>query len=171
MLVGLPGAGKTTAGRLVAERLGAPFVDLDALIVRKAQMPVARIFGELGEPRFRELEREAMRDALGGDPGILAPGGGWAAQPGEIERARTRAVIIYLHVSPANAVRRVGDGADAEVRPLLAHATDPAARIAELLKERQAFYARADHEVRTDSRPAADVASDVEVIARREAGW
>src|SRR5690606_25063213 len=103
VLVGLPGAGKSTAGRLAAERLGAPFLDPDSLIVRRMQMPVARIFAEFGEARFRELEREAVEEALAGPPAVLVPGGGWAAQPGSLDAARGRALVIYLEVKPATA--------------------------------------------------------------------
>ena len=77
ILVGLPGAGKTTVGRLVAESLGAAFVDTDAMIVRKMQMPVASIFGAHGEAAFRKMEREAMAAALAGPPSVISPGGGW----------------------------------------------------------------------------------------------
>ena len=55
VLVGLPGAGKSTVGRLVAERLGASFFDTDGMIVRKMQMPIARIIGEHGELKFRDM--------------------------------------------------------------------------------------------------------------------
>ena len=58
-------------------------------------MPVDRIFGEFGEPRFRELEREAMADAAGrSEPSVMAPGGGWAAQPGNLEGARARRLFV-----------------------------------------------------------------------------
>ena len=96
LLVGLPGSGKSTVGQRVATELGAPFVDVDAVIVRQAQMPLSRLMGERGEQAFRELERQAVRAALADAPAVLAPGGGWAAQPGQLEVARTSALIIYL---------------------------------------------------------------------------
>ena len=74
VLIGLPGAGKTTVGALVAEKLGCPFVDIDAVIVRRMQMPVSRIFAELGETRFREVERETVNDALAAAPSVIVPG-------------------------------------------------------------------------------------------------
>lgn len=167
ILIGLPGAGKTTVGRLVADEIGAPFVDLDALIVRHMQMPVARIFGEYGEGRFRDLEREAMTQALAGEPSIISPGGGWAAQPGEMERAEAQALVVYLKCMAMTAARRIED---TEARPLLG-AGDPVERLRVLLQEREPFYLLAAQQVKNDSRTAQVVAQDVVALARAHAGW
>src|SRR6266536_1442498 len=86
VLIGLPGAGKSTVGRLVAERLHAGFVDIDNLLIRKEGKPIAMIFAEKGEQAFREMERKEVEAALGNEPAVIAPGGGWAAQPGALSR-------------------------------------------------------------------------------------
>ena len=167
VLVGLPGSGKSTVGRLAAERLGADFVDVDALIVRRMQMPVARIFAEFGEPRFRELEREAMDALLKADPAVLAPGGGWAVQPGALDASRPRAFVVFLRTPFATAASRV---VDAEDRPLLL--PNPLERMRRLAAEREPVYERADAEVRNDPpRTAAQAADDVVALARARAGW
>lgn len=88
ILVGLPGAGKTTVGKLLAERLQTQRVDIDALIVRRMQMPITRVFGEVGEATFRALEAEFMAKTLAEAPAVVVPGGGWAAQPNAIELAK-----------------------------------------------------------------------------------
>jgi len=80
VLIGLPGSGKTTVGKLVADALKAPFVDIDATVTRKEGRPIALIFAEKGEGVFREMERVEMEAALAGAPAIIAPGGGWAAR-------------------------------------------------------------------------------------------
>lgn len=167
VLVGLPGAGKSTAGRLAAERLGAPFLDPDSLIVRRMQMPVARIFAEFGEARFRELEREAMEEALAGPPAVLVPGGGWAAQPGSLDAARGRALVIYLEVKPATAAARLPPDHD---RPLLL-TEKPEERMAELLRNREAFYRQAHHTLPNDRGLPADTAGEIVRLARAHAGW
>lgn len=166
VLIGLPGAGKSTAGPLAAELLGAEFVDLDRAIERRAGAPISRIFGEHGEARFRQLEQEAMATALEMEPAVIAPGGGWAAQPGALDWAAPACAIIYLVCPAAVASRRAtADGG----RPLLAGG-DPESRMRQLLADRARFYERAPHQVDA-SRSPGDVARAIAEVARREAGW
>jgi len=130
ILVGLPGAGKTTIGRLVAAELRAPFVDLDVAIEQRAGKPIARLFAEDGEDAFRTLERSEMESVLSAPESVIAAGGGWAAQPGNLEAATGRALTVYLQVTPEGAAARVAPAADR--RPLLAGA-DLTGRLRELL--------------------------------------
>ena len=167
VLVGLPGAGKSTVGRLVAEALGAPVIDIDGLLVREMGMPVAQIFGMVGEVRFREMEREAVKAAQGGAPGVIVPGGGWAAQPGLLESAKATSLVVYLHCQAATAAKRSQQG---ETRPLLA-GTDPLQRMSALLQEREPFYLLAHHQVQAESAVAEVVAREVVELARRHGGW
>src|SRR5437588_9342018 len=94
VLVGLPGSGKTTIGRLAAERLHAGFVDIDAIVERREGRPIALIFAEKGEAAFREMERKEMEAALAGEPAVIAPGGGGAAESGAIGGAKPHALVI-----------------------------------------------------------------------------
>jgi shikimate kinase len=167
VLVGLPGAGKTTVGRLVAERLGAPFIDTDAVIVRRMQMPVARIFAEHGETMFRQMEREAMVQALAGPPAVIAPGGGWVAQPGALESAEDNSVLVYLRTMALTAAKRaVQEG----TRPLLV-GEDPVERMRQLFKEREPFYLKAAFEVKADVKSPVLLAEEIVQVARERAGW
>jgi shikimate kinase len=166
ILVGLPGAGKSTVGRLAAETLGAPFIDVDNLLVRQMGMPVAQIFGMVGEAEFRRMERDAVRAACAAGPGVLVPGAGWAAQEGELDVARQTSCIIYLKCQASTAVKRTEGG---EVRPLLA--SDPVSQMRSLLQEREAHYTRAEHQVVTDNRTPEVTAAEVVRIARESAGW
>jgi len=167
ILVGLPGAGKSTVGRLVAGTLGAAFVDIDATIVRKMQMPVASIFGAHGEAAFRKMEREAVAAALAAAPSVISPGGGWVVQPGALEAARPGAYLVYLKAMLTTIVRRTaGD----ESRPLLA-GEEPLAVLRALLKEREPYYLQADAEVKSDVRSPEQVAEEVVALARANAGW
>ncbi len=167
LLVGLPGSGKTTLGRLVAEALGAGFVDSDQILVRKMQMPISRIFGEYGEPRFRELEREVMDGALAGPPSVIAPGGGWVAQPGCLEQAKTSSLILYIKVMVVSAANRVGNDTG---RPLLM-AEDPVARMRSLLQERESFFQQADAEIKNDTKTPEAAAGEIVALARERGGW
>jgi len=167
VLVGLPGSGKSTVGRLVAGELGAPLFDIDSLLVREMGMPVAQIFGMVGEPRFREMEQKAVLAAVEArEPAVIVPGGGWAAQPGHMHEARAYALLIYLRCLPSTAARRVEQG---ETRPLLV-GVDPVERMRKLLEAREPFYKLADFEVAAE-RGQEQVVAGVLQLARQHAGW
>jgi len=168
VLIGLPGAGKTTVGQLLADRLGAPSVDVDTLIVRREGMPIAAIFGARGEAGFRDVERTTMAEVLTGPPSVIVPGAGWAAQEGQLQTAFPMALVVYLETSPEVAVRRL-DGAT-DQRPLLA-AGEPLDRMRKLLGEREGYYGIAHHRVRTDSRSPEELADELAALARAGAGW
>ena len=150
VLVGLPGSGKSTVGAALAESLGRPFVDLDQRIVASQGLSVAGIWEENGEPAFRRLEQAAMTEALQGPDAVIAPGGGWAAIPGELSRARELAFIIYMRVTPETAAGRLGGSASAggtraapdAARPMVGE--NPLKKLKELMKKREALYLRSD---------------------------
>jgi shikimate kinase len=167
LLVGLPGCGKTTVGRIVAERLGTGLIDSDLIIVRKMQMPIARIFGVHGEARFRELERETMAHALEGPPSVLAPGGGWAVQPGQMEQAKTNSYVVYLKTMAMTATKRA---TIESTRPMLV-GEDSAGLMRDLLKEREATYMLADAEIKNDSKTPEAAADEIVALAKQHAGW
>ena len=167
VLIGLPGAGKSTVGRLVAEALHAGFVDIDTILIRKEGKPIALIFAEKGEGAFREMERKEMEVALANQPAIIATGGGWAAQPGAIESAKAAGYVIYLKARPETATARA---VPSGTRPVLMGG-DSEAQMQELLTAREPFYQQAHTTVQTEGRNAEQVAADVVRLAQTSAGW
>jgi shikimate kinase len=147
ILVGLPGAGKSTAGLALAERLGRPFLDFDREIERREGSTVAELFARLGEPLFRERERELTRELAGYGDMVLSPGGGWIANPGAVGLLRPPSRLIYLKVRPTVALARLAR--DPVVRPLL-RGPDPALAIGQLYRERAPLYETADHVIDTE---------------------
>jgi shikimate kinase len=156
VIVGPPGAGKTTVGELVAAALGKPFRDTDSDIETVAGKPIPDIFVDDGEEHFRTLERAAVARALSTFDGVLALGGG--AVLAEETRALLREhTVVYLSVELADAASRVGLGAG---RPLLA--VNPRATMKYLLDQRRPLYEEvATVVVKTDGVTPEEVADAV----------
>jgi len=147
VLVGIPGAGKSTIGRLAADRLGRPFLDFDLEIERRESQTIAQIFAERGEPAFRRLERELTAEVAEMGGMILAPGGGWILDQEGVARIRAGSTLVWLKVRPETALKRLHG--DATARPLL-NRPDPLAELRKLLAQREALYAHADHLINTE---------------------
>lgn len=161
VLVGPPGAGKSTVGRLLAQRLGVAFRDTDEDVVGTAGKPISEIFYDDGEPYFRALESAAVSRALSEHEGVLALGGGAVLSAGTREELLGR-TVVFLDVGMAAAARRVGLARD---RPVLT--LNPRAMLHALLAERRPLYEQvASHTVETDSRPAEQVAESVLEVIR-----
>jgi shikimate kinase len=158
VLVGFMAAGKTTVGRRLAELLGWEFLDFDEEIERRLELSVAEIFRVFGEPYFRQCEADLTREVAASTGMVLAPGGGWITQPELLERLRPGGVIIWLRVSPEEAVRRAS-GALSH-RPLLA-GEDPLERAQSLIARREPLYAQADLAIDVDGREGDDVAWEI----------
>jgi shikimate kinase len=147
--------------------LAVPFVDLDAVLVRRMGMPIARIFAEHGEGYFRQIEQEAMLAAVAEPASVIASGGGWMSQAGNLDAVREQVFVVYLRASVAVAARRTEEG---EVRPLLSGEA-PEARMAALLAEREPAYLRSDAVVENDREGTAAAAAEVAAHALSRAGW
>jgi shikimate kinase len=165
VLVGLPGAGKSTVGLLASRQLGTPFLDFDDEIERREGMSAAEIFLLRGEPYFRQLERELTADLKRKPPMVLAPGGGWMVNPANVALLRPPSRIIHLQVGVEVALDRLGSAR--ERRPLLA-GEKPAERLAALLRERAPAYGTADAAVDTQTITAQEVARFIGELAT---GW
>ncbi|MCB1058220.1 MAG: shikimate kinase [Acidobacteria bacterium] len=116
-LIGFMGSGKSTVGGRLARRLGLPFVDLDAEIVRAAGCPIAEIFERFGEEEFRRMEVEALHSALSGAAAVVATGGGLASQEGAFEAMEAAGTTVWLDPDVETVLRRLAAG-ERRVRPL-----------------------------------------------------
>ena len=134
VLVGPMGSGKSTVGELLAQRLGVPYRDTDADIVAAQGREISDIFVDEGEPYFRELERQAVQDAVAEHRGVLALGGG-AILDDSTRKLLTGLPVAYLSLDVEEAVRRVGLN---QARPLLA--VNPRRQWRELMDARRPLY-------------------------------
>ena len=153
VLVGFMGAGKTTVGHLLSERLGFPFADSDRIIEQRSGRSVPEIFAEDGEPAFRALEHQVVADLLDGPPLVLALGGGATEHPDTRDRL-ARAQVVYLQVGYEQAMQRVGGD---QGRPLLARPD-----LAATYQRRLPLYAElATLTVSTDGRDPEAISQDI----------
>lgn len=161
VVVGPPGAGKTSVGQRVADRLGLPFRDTDADIEASAGKPISDVFIDDGEEAFRAMERAAVIDALARHDGVLAVGGGAVLDENTRADLADR-TVAFLSVRLADAAKRVGLARD---RPVLT--LNPRAQLRVLLEARRPFYEQvATFEVNTDGRDVDAVTDDVMAALR-----
>ncbi len=136
LLVGMPGAGKTTVGRLVADRLGWLFSDTDASVVERTGKSVPEIFAGEGEAAFRTAETRVLHELVAGTrPTVISVAGGAVEDVGNRDLLQRSGTVVWLRASAATLTERVGDGAD---RPLLA--SGPAGTLAALDRRRRPLY-------------------------------
>lgn len=152
VLIGFMGAGKSSVGKLIASKLGVPFIDTDAEVVARSGCSIAEIFKREGEPGFRSLEREVVAEVLGGTDAVVALGGGSLGDP-DTRSEIANATVVHLDVSYDEALKRVGGD---RARPML----QGDAR--SLYRKRDAVYREvSDITIATDGRPPEDVANEV----------
>ena len=167
VLVGLMGAGKTSVGRRLAEKLGIAFVDADHEIEAAAGQPIKDIFAEHGEAYFREGERRVIQRLLGNGAQVLATGGG--AYMNDETRARIKAegVSVWLRAPLPLLMKRVAKRQD---RPLL-QTEDPEAVMRALMDKRYPVYALADVTVESRDVQHGQMVNDVIRALAHWDGW
>lgn len=150
LLVGMMGAGKSTAGRALAGRLGWPYVDSDEQVIHRTGRTVPELFAERGEAAFRAEEKRALAEAVTGDgPIVVSVAGGAVLDPDNRHLLREGGAVVWLRAGVDTLAGRVGDGAG---RPLLDG--DPAVALAGLDEQRRPLYAE-----------VADIVVDVEDLS------
>lgn len=142
-LVGLPGAGKSTVGRLLSKRLGMPFADSDHEIEARLGVPIREFFAIEGEDRFRDIETEELDRLTQSFDGVLSTGGGIVLRPRNRDMLRQRAQVVYLRATPEELYKRLRND---QVRPLL-QVVDPLQKLKELHDMRDSWYREVAHVV------------------------
>ena len=167
VLVGMMGAGKTSVGRRLAQRLGLPFVDADAEIEAGARLTIPEIFERFGEPYFRDGERKVIARLLDEGPKVLATGGGAFMNAATRQRIAASGISIWLKPEFEVLLRRVRKRSN---RPLLQTA-DPEATLRKILEERSPTYALADLTIESRDGPHDVVVETIlEALRRRASG-
>ena len=158
LLIGMMGAGKSTVGQILAARLGWPYLDSDAEIVRTTGMTVPEIFAARGEAAFRAEEARVLAEATTSwEPAVIAVAGGAVIDPDNRRRVKAAGLVVWLRADMATLAERVGAGAG---RPLLGDG--PRAALGRLYTERRDIYEKlADVTVDVDERPPGQVADRV----------
>ncbi|HTD20552.1 MAG TPA: shikimate kinase, partial [Ktedonobacteraceae bacterium] len=168
-LIGLSGSGKSTIGRMLAERLGKPFIDIDALIEQTCGERISTIFARHGEDYFRDCEsRLFARIVQEEHAAVVSTGGGIVVRPENRALLRGLGVSIYLSLDPKTALERLklqqaqilAAGESPEIRPLLAKA-DPLAALQDLLATRAEWYGDAHYTCLTSGKSPEQVTQEL----------
>lgn len=162
-LVGFMGTGKTVVGKALAKRLNLEFQDLDTLIEAKAGKKISQIFEDFGEAHFRKLEKEGVAVISAKSGLVVACGGGVVMDADNLKHMKKSGVIICLKAAPEKILSRTKNY---KHRPLL-NVADPKAKIEELLKARQPFYAQADHFIDTTQLSVNEVVEEILKIVKQ----
>ncbi|MBI3322059.1 MAG: shikimate kinase [Candidatus Omnitrophica bacterium] len=152
------GTGKSVVGKLLADRLGRPYLDLDRKIEKTAGRTVAQIFEGEGEAGFRKRERDAVREAAGLKGHVVATGGGVMMDDENVRLLKGSGWLVCLTASPDVILQRTT--ATLQNRPLLSGG-EPRERVEALLKLRAPYYAQADAAVDTSNRPVKEIVEEI----------
>lgn len=149
-LIGLRGAGKSTLGAALAERLEMPFLELDRLIEQESGLTLDLIFDFRGQSSFRQLERQCLEDVIQRNPRfVMATGGSLVSEPGTFERLLSSCFTVWVRASAEEHMQRVI--AQGDMRPM-ANNRDAMSDLKRILAERETLYRKADIQVETSGR-------------------
>lgn len=161
VLIGVPGAGKSTVGKLLAEQLGSEFIDTDVVIEQEAGKSISDIFIQDGEPHFRQLEKQVIARALINEDAVISLGGGALMDPNTRELVKAQE-CFWLQAGLSQAVDRVGMNKN---RPLLLG--NVRGQLADLMAAREPLYIEcAKHVVDTNELSAEQVATEIFQIVK-----
>lgn len=157
ILVGFMGTGKSVVGKKLAAKLNKDFVESDDMIEAREKMPIRDIFEKKGEPYFRRVEKEVIKEASSRKNVVISAGGGAIVDEENFNNLKNSGTLICLKASPDTILKRTKDP---KTRPLL-NVPDPKKKIGKLLKKREPYYNKADFSVETDNLSIEQVVSKI----------
>lgn len=160
-LIGMPGCGKTTIGRILAGNLGYDFIDLDDYIEKKNGLKINYIFKNFGEEFFRKLESEALKEVMNKERKVIATGGGIITIEENIEVLRKNSLVFYIKRDLRDILKDI----DIENRPLL---RDNPNKIYDLYRQRHTLYEKCAHFLIINDKSAYETAMEIMRIAKQE---
>ncbi len=164
VLIGYRGTGKSSVGKLLAERSGRTLMSTDAEVVRRAGRSVPEIVKQHGWDHFRDLESDVCRDLAGKDDLIIDTGGGAILRKDNVDRLKVGGILFWLTAEVPTISRRIGGDTQ---RPSLTGAKSFVEEIEEVLRERTPIYrAAADHVIATDGRTVGEIADAVQGVLK-----
>ena len=152
VLIGYRGSGKSAVGRRLAERLGRPFLDVDALIEKRQKVSIQELVESSGWAHFREVEKKIIDEVSRRDSGVIAPGGGAVLDPENVKSLKRKGFVIWLKAEPGVLARRLeGDANTNRQRPTLT-GKGTLEELKEVLLARTSYYQKAaDAEIDTST--------------------
>lgn len=157
VLTGFMGTGKSRVGKVLAEKLGYVFIDVDARIEAAQKMTISEIFEREGEAGFREIEAGMIRTIAAAEGAVIATGGGAVLRRDNVENLSRKGVIVCLVATPETILSRTGASND---RPLL-RTGDPLATIRQLLASRRPYYEKAGIIIDTEGKSPLVIAEEI----------
>jgi len=157
VLVGFMGTGKTAVAKKLARKLGAKFVSTDDIIEAREKRPITDIFAKDGEPYFRKVEKDVVREVSTMKNVVIAAGGGVVLDSENMRNLKATGVVVCLDATPEEILKRTEMVSH---RPLL-NVPSPIEKIKELLEKRKPFYAKADHAVDTTGKKIDEVLKEI----------
>lgn len=162
-LVGFMGTGKTAVARRIAKELCMNYRSTDEIIETREKRPIRDIFAEEGEPYFRKIEKEVVKEVSSMDNAVIATGGGVVLDNENMDNLKKNGIVICFTASAEEILKRTKTYAN---RPLL-NVPDPLRKIKEMLKIRAPYYKKADYEIETSGKKLEEVVDEVKKIKEK----
>lgn len=166
VLIGIGGSGKSTIGKLLAEKLGKKFIDMDTMVEKKLNMSIPQIVEKLGWEKFRDCESQIVDDLSRLDNRIIASGGGVVIRDENILKLKRNSLLIWLKTSIDTLVKRVGDGKN---RPIFTNSNRIRKELEQIYAGRKTLYQKAaNYSVDTDGKTLEEITEEIIMIIKSE---